>query len=1757
MGPLSKEPPDLGKVQLYGNLYSRRVDLVGDYAGSEPFLVEGDSLLLECLSDKLLDFQDGFQMLHAAWLVECFLSNLAQRKCNFDLVFFDDHEDLCLPAHKIGVAVAKYRLARAVILRHLQANLAHASSTIKILVFPSLHTPAFNTALKSGGYLFVMMNDGAADECFCSEHTRNKAIFRTAIFDILDRGYNVALANGLEWRDTKVIASVLEGNTKSKPREPKSHELAETKRCDGFFGHEMYEVFSRCHRLALQTLPERLYLVTATLATMLSTEDCPNSYAAAFLTHCALQHQLPLESRARTVTSSSVETQQFLQKFAEVSRDIMCSSFWQSFVSKGQMSSADIADLVDGRLFNDIVDGSYTNIALNEESSAIIKSMTDLIASAAEISPQFEKRHCLDSGKNDRQPLPAHHKLLPFSDSVFDKHLAPIKLDVDKHSAQSSTVGSCRAFRELTHWHNANRPLDRKAILAAKDNRGFYARRRDQRFMAEMMAYAASLTNAVGKALEPETVVVQASKSSASHSTKGKQQSSQTGPSGVGKGKQPSKKQAILDQRAVEKKRKDIQSASKTLSSWHSVCKEIQKAQQPADRYTKALRHLNSLPISKQEIVGLEVELYALNCLLELWMSSITASPKSPNYSLAAKIWECVARLKNTPDMTKSIASRLRKAVDALGLSFAISEPSSEDRKLPYEFSLRPGKASALRIPCSSKEFQLLHCGPYFDRKMDSAVDDRVPFLPDGWQRKVLDVVDAEKSLFVVAPTSAGKTFISFYAMKKVLECSDDGVIVYVAPTKALVNQIAAEIQARFSKSYKHGGKSVWGIHTRDYRVNNATGCQVLVTVPHILQIMLLSPAHADSWSARIKRIIFDEVHCISQTDDGIVWEQLLLLAPCPIIALSATVGNPQEFQGWLASTQKAIGNDLVMVNHPHRYSDLRKFVYTSPKDFQFTGLPKEPLITRVGLDKGINFQFVHPVAALLNRSRGIPVDFALEARDCFTLWKAMHAHQTETHRVPTSLDPEKALPTIITQADTIKWSQDLKQFLAEWMADQDSPFDTVVKELGSDLYRIEAGNDTDLDVPDMVETVLPLLHHLHEQSALPAILFSFDRSICEDICTTVVYKLKRAESKWKDTSPVWAKKMESWEKWNKSQKSMSKKRAVTKTSSVHEDGMGKADLEREAASMDADSWEIFDPNAPIDGFHFLERTKLQQSELEAYAEELRFRGVSEGLIEALSRGIGVHHAGMNRKYRHVVELLFRKGLLRVVVATGTLALGINMPCKTVAFCGDSVFLTALNFRQAAGRAGRRGFDVLGNVVFHGIPVSKVCRLLSSRLPEITGHFPLTTTLVLRLCTLLSESKHSEHAVRSVDALLSQPRLYLGGDENRMSVLHHLRFSLEYLRRQCLLDQHGKPLNFAGCVSHLYYAEPSNLAFHALLKDGYFHKLCAGIRKKPKMTERVTRTLMLVLAHIFGRYNLPQVTKESVEVIKSSSSVVILPDLPEEAANILHQHNQEILGIFSAYVHTFVSQHVADPDCHLPLTRIKYGGTDNATSNNPNGAVFNTIRSPFVALSGHDDGSISSIGELCRTVRAGVFLEEAVIPYLPLATELPLNGYLLDFFKHGDIGALVDANRIKKGDVWFLLNDFSMVMATIIASLTAFVNGGEGDVEDLLVVGDGDAHEEKVEDQLCDQAAPTEREKTLPARVKISKKKVADNWDDEDEELDGGASNVIPETNGHVEDGMEPHGWDDNDGESNLLDVLFAFQKLADEFNQKFKAMWA
>jgi ATP-dependent RNA helicase HelY len=118
---------------------------------------------------------------------------------------------------------------------------------------------------------------------------------------------------------------------------------------------------------------------------------------------------------------------------------------------------------------------------------------------------------------------------------------------------------------------------------------------------------------------------------------------------------------------------------------------------------------------------------------------------------------------------------------------------------------------------------------------------------------------------------------------------------------------------------------------------------------------------------------------------------------------------------------------------------------------------------------------------------------------------------------------------------------------------------------------------------------------------------------------------------------------------------------------------------------------------------------------------------------EALERGVAAHHAGMLPAFKETVEQLFVRGLVKAVFATETLALGINMPARTVVlerlvkFNGEAhLDLTPGEYTQLTGRAGRRGIDVEGHAVVlwqPGVDPTQVAGLASARTYPLRSSF--------------------------------------------------------------------------------------------------------------------------------------------------------------------------------------------------------------------------------------------------------------------------------------------------------------------------------------------------------------------------------------------------------------------------------------------------
>ena len=161
--------------------------------------------------------------------------------------------------------------------------------------------------------------------------------------------------------------------------------------------------------------------------------------------------------------------------------------------------------------------------------------------------------------------------------------------------------------------------------------------------------------------------------------------------------------------------------------------------------------------------------------------------------------------------------------------------------------------------------------------------------------------------------------------------------------------------------------------------------------------------------------------------------------------------------------------------------------------------------------------------------------------------------------------------------------------------------------------------------------------------------------------------------------------------------------------------------------------------------------TRAQASRIRQLAEEAVAAIASEDYavlgidtwIRGLERGVAAHHAGMLPLMKETVEKLFTLGLLRLVYATETLALGINMPARCVVIeslqkwnGAEHVRLSAGEFTQLSGRAGRRGIDVEGHVVVSGrrdIAPEEVAALASKRTYPLISAFQPTYNMVVNL----------------------------------------------------------------------------------------------------------------------------------------------------------------------------------------------------------------------------------------------------------------------------------------------------------------------------------------------------------------------------------------------------------------------------------------
>ena len=200
-------------------------------------------------------------------------------------------------------------------------------------------------------------------------------------------------------------------------------------------------------------------------------------------------------------------------------------------------------------------------------------------------------------------------------------------------------------------------------------------------------------------------------------------------------------------------------------------------------------------------------------------------------------------------------------------------------------------------------------------------------FELDEFQKQAIAALAAGKSVVICAPTGSGKTLIGEYAIYRAL--SHGKRVFYTTPLKALSNQKFRDFQEQFGA----GDTYKIGLLTGDTIIN--PNADVVIMTTEIFRNMLYETPIGQLGTTLndVEAVVLDECHYISNRFRGTVWEESIIYCPPQIqlVALSATIGNPQELTDWITQVRNSHGNssekyECELINSNFRPVPLRYY---------------------------------------------------------------------------------------------------------------------------------------------------------------------------------------------------------------------------------------------------------------------------------------------------------------------------------------------------------------------------------------------------------------------------------------------------------------------------------------------------------------------------------------------------------------------------------------------------------------------------------------------------------------------------------------------------------------------------------------------------------------------------------------------------------------------------------------------------------------
>ncbi|XP_067324815.1 probable ATP-dependent RNA helicase DDX60 [Anolis sagrei] len=1615
------------------------VSLLNDYVESEFFLIDGDSLFFTCATDTTL--QPG-QNLHFFYLVERFLQDLTSKGAKFIIVFFKDAEYLYFQ----NPALISLR----------KALIMHLKNNTEIVVLTSGQE---SDVIRVYGY---HIHSAYRHQIFFQKQKAAvKHYYKTLIENLKECSAKICLSLGGCSNLSVLTAKVHEKFSQFKK------DMEDLR----------YIICIITCSLVLEIHTQKYMNTTLTLQ---ETEDLMRMYCLSVV----FLHHLPLEQRARIryidvcwkkealrfiqqhklcefLVLGHLTTQSSWEMDFSTLPDLSDTLLWKNIVFYYEVENGAGFDFDLGTILSKDYELLWRHITALSKSHNIGSSFPLKIGSCC-----FLEKKSSPSQKGIASKMAVLKPgLIPMENSIVNEFAKDILTDLSFLKSDDPVVTALikqKDFDEIHHWHSEKLLSDdydrTRADEASKD---LWALRRKQQRQNFMQFYGQSLEGNLSK-----TIVAQVDfpKKASADPKKSKTF-------------QKTKAEIIIEE---NKKRRKSKEEKKEEHQWATLSVSIQT--KIKENMMSGIKYLEDfLQKCQSASVKCSAELAAMNVCFSIWTENCRTEGMDKDLNIAVELMRRIHSLIVNYDhlnLLKEIEfQQIGQCLFSLGFDNLATSLKyikvSEDQKRELK-----RKSSKCAVGIGSSRFQLQWMSHFLIRDERKDPDPRVQhFIPDTWQRELLDIVDNNESAVIVAPTSSGKTYASYYCMEKILRDGSEGVVVYVAPTKALVNQVCATIYNRFNKVLPDG-LAICGIFTRDYRYD-ALHSQILVTVPQCLEILLLSPRRQE-WTKKIRYVIFDEVHCLGGEIGAEVWEHLLVMIRCPFLALSATISNPKHLEEWLQSVKNYWKNtEIVLAKHSCSSTPVTKGA-KEKKSIRVQKISYKVKLVVYGeryndLEKYVcsfnhgdfTIHHYHPCAALtvdhLERY-GFPLDLSLSPRETVILYDTMVKARRGWPKA-NELDPEVFFKDqiVITKTDARHYETKVKEELKMWIEDGNKNEAKAVLALLKPQIASSPETEMRTCFPHFVEK-------LNQMNKLPALFFLFDtkgvENLADEVCTFLENKqsLKRSgqhtegQCNSKKGSRVDEQSSRSANIKRVEKKAKKIEKAIQRLPPGNPKFTDKDDKDEKRSVLEAEFDDITKHlekhyEIPPDCTYANWQT-IDNKFLEKVFHRARFLRKKQLLEKLALRGIGYHHASVERKGRQAVEMLFRKGFIQVVTATGTLALGINMPCKSVVFVQNSVYLDALNYRQMSGRAGRCGQDLLGNVYFFDIPLPKIQKLIKSNVPELRGQFPLSISLILRLMLLASKADDKKDAEAKVLSILKHSLLSFKQPRVLKMLKLYFLFSLQFLVKEGYVDREGNTTGFSGLATHLHYHEPSNIVLAEFIMKGLFHKLCEPsiIDGSKVFSIDVMETMVLVLAHLFGRRFLPAVYSGN----KFYQSKVFLKDLPEDFTEALHEYNCKIEENFRHFLQIASSLADMEQEYKLPLSKFDFSGKKQPDSPLASHLMScdegRTAVSPFVCLSGNTEIDLFHAETVNSVILHTIGIKVANIPvfcskkYDRRGRIMPLNAYVLDFYKHGSLVAMEQDNGMHEGDAYYLLKDFSLALKAISVSLRELCDNEDDNV---------------------------------------------------------------------------------------------------------------